>query len=202
MNLQPPYSEVDCVSNTAGHRYRYFTGGMTYTFETCMLDCQFRNIEKKCGCGVNTASSACTLADYYFCYRPNTNYFHDCDCLHPCKQTQYETKMTTLALPTPMVLAESRARNDTYTTTEDIVKNMINLKVFFPSMQVIKVKQNPAYTFDELIANFGGQLGLFLGASLLTIGEFIDYACRLCYYKVKMRKDKTKITSENKTSLE
>ena len=158
-----------------------------------MIDCHVKTLYDKCGCNFILGPPFCTLADYYFCYRPNVNHFLKCDCLYPCKQTIYDTKITSLSLPTPMVLAENLYRNETYTTTEDILKNMINLKVYFPSLQVTKVKQVPAYTFVELISNFGGQLGLFLGASLLTMGEFVDYLLRLCYYKLKERKAKSKV---------
>ena len=162
-----------------------------------MLDCMIEKLPEKCGCHLSL-SPVCTLADYYFCFRANQNYFSKCDCLYPCEQTLYDTKLTTLSLPTPLVLADNRLRNDTYQTTEDILKNMINLKVYFSTMQFIKVKQVPDYTLDELISNFGGQLGLFLGASLLTMGEFIDFICRLCYYKCKAMRAIGRIRPETK----
>ena len=72
---------------------------------------------------------------------------------------------------------------------------MINLKVYYPSLKITKVEQVPAYTFDELLSNVGGQLGLFLGASLLTMGEFIDYLFRFCYYKCKSKRTQTNISA-------
>ena len=201
-NLKPPYSELDCIEDSKGHKFENFPEPVKYTYEACMIDCHVTNIYKKCRCRHYYDQPLCTLADYYFCYRQNRNYFHKCDCLYPCNQIMYDTKLTTLTIPTPMVLAENRLRNDTYVTTEEIMQNMINLKVYFPSLQVTKVKQVAAYTFVELISNLGGQLGLFLGASLLTITEFFDYICRLCYYKLKTIKGKTKISSEVKSSKE
>ena len=192
-NMKPPYSKIDCVKRMNwGYHHPSSGEALSYTYEVCMGNCILANMFEKCSCHPYEAPPYCTLADYYFCYRPNMTNFSECDCLYPCKQTLYDTQLTTLYLPTPMVLAENLLRNETYTTAEEIVKNMINLKVYFPSLTVNKVKQVAAFTFDELISNIGGQLGLFLGASVLTMCELIDYLCRTCFHKCSSSKDKIK----------
>ena len=192
-NLKPPYSKVDCVETETEIEYKVISSEINYAYEGCMLDCKLKNIFEKCACHIfdHVDENVCTLADYYFCYLKNQIHVTKCHCLYPCKQTVYDTKLTTLSLPTPMVLLDDRLRNNTYTTKEEIRENMINLKVFYPSLKITKVEQVPAYTFDELLSNVGGQLGLLLGASVLTMGEFIDYLLRFCYYKCKLKRTQT-----------
>ena len=200
-NLKPPYSKIDCVKRrNSGLVHPSSLKELSYTYEVCMGDCVFENILKSCSCDLYETTPSCTLADYYFCVRPNMTHLSKCDYLYPCKPTLYETRLTTLSLPTPMVLAANRQENGTYTTTEDIVKNMINLKVYYPSLKVKKVNQIASYTFDELISHIGGQLGLFLGASLLTMCEFLDYLCRICHQKCLSCKDKIKRIWKNQVN--
>ena len=86
----------------------------------------------------------------------------------------YNTQLTTLQLPTPFLMDLLNSHNFTYKTEEEIRRNVIALNVFYPSLHYTVTKQVEAFTFDELISNLGGQLGLFLGASLMTMVELVE----------------------------
>ncbi len=86
-------------------------------------------------------------------------------------------------------------------------ENYIALDVYLSSTDVFITKQFPSKSMTELLceyyifhnlffsksfvvlfnnildfaADFGGQLGLFLGASVLTIVEFLEYFITKCY---------------------
>ena len=57
------------------------------------------------------------------------------------------------------------------------------------------ISESPAYPVESLFGEVGGNLGLFLGASLLTVTELLDIAivsslgCFIC------RKKKTNVTN-------
>ena len=177
--LPKPYSDVNCVGNDdiAGYKYKSeYDLSDTYTFERCMLDCLLYHGIQQCNCSFQkNGSDTCTLADYNFCIEPRERqYYNKCACKKPCEQTTYNTQLTTLQLPTPFLVEQLNSYNFTYTTEEEIRRNVIALNVFYPSLRYTVTEQVEAFTFDELISNLGGQLGLFLGASLMTMVELLE----------------------------
>ena len=205
-NLPMPYSKVDCVSDTdkIDSKLGTFEPNVGYNYERCILNCMLDVGFKGCGCNFDT-EPFCTLLDYYACVRGKiNNYFTECDCLRPCKYTEYDTRLSTLAIPTPSYINHATVFNLTHTNAEDIRNNMINLKVFYPDLQTTTIKQNRAYTPYELISNLGGQLGLFLGASLISLSEIIEFILKSLIYRckrlIKPEKNAISVSDDNKLS--
>ena len=61
-------------------------------------------------------------------------------------------------------------------------KNILKLKIFFGEMRYTLIEQQSLYTSAFLFGELGGQLGLCLGASLLTIAELMQLLVELCPY--------------------
>ena len=61
----------------------------------------------------------------------------------------------------------------THWSREYLSKNMISLLVYFQNMEYSVVEEVPATTRNEIIAQIGGQMGLFVGASLITVIEIL-----------------------------
>lgn len=57
-------------------------------------------------------------------------------------------------------------------------------------MKYTKVVQNPAIRTAQLFSNLGGMMGLFLGASLITVLELLEFTAVLCLKKFKGRQRK------------
>lgn len=57
--------------------------------------------------------------------------------------------------------------------------NFLELNVFFSAFNEETVAQQPAYSLTSLLADVGGSMGLFVGASLLTCVEVLE--CLLAY---------------------
>ncbi|KAL7726844.1 hypothetical protein ACLKA6_001911 [Drosophila palustris] len=83
-----------------------------------------------------------------------------CDCLNSCSQLIYETIHSSTAMD------ESEVEPNVYN---------LHIDVFFQSPWFITYYTHMRFTFVELLANFGGIIGLFLGASLLSAIELIYY---------------------------
>ncbi|KAF6085367.1 acid sensing ion channel subunit 3 [Phyllostomus discolor] len=58
-------------------------------------------------------------------------------------------------------------------------ENVLVLDIFFEALNYETVEQKKAYEVSELLGDIGGQMGLFIGASLLTILEILDYLCEV-----------------------
>ena len=191
-NLPKPYSKVHCVLEKDLNKYQYMSNTPIegYSFEECTLDCMIYHAIDSCNCSFDEGPNLCTVDDFYFCIKPEQEvYFTKCDCHYPCKQTIYNTKLGTLKLATPITLQRSI---NTYNTEEDFKKNMVFLNAFFPVLQYTKIQQIEAFTFVGLVSNLGGQLGLFLGASLLTMGEILDYLFHSWYRWLKTKMSRKK----------
>ena len=64
----------------------------------------------------------------------------------------------------------------------DSINNTIRMDVYFNTMQYTVWEEVPAYSLEQMIAEFGGLLGLLIGASLLSLLEVLVY-CGLSLIK-------------------
>ena len=177
--LRRPYSQSDCVDAQERQNFRHVSGRMgEYSSEACLLQCMVAEVERQCNCSLLQLTGGCTVADAYFCMDDViASYQQQCDCLPTCETAQYEASVSTLSLPTPLVVEESMRRKFNYSTSADIAANLIHLKVFFNRLQQRERTQVEAFSHNELVSNFGGQLVLFLGASVLTMIELCEWLC-------------------------
>ena len=184
IDLRPPYSDIDCHGK---HDAWHFNdvAQVKYSFEGCMINCMYSYAFIGCNCTYTNNPDSCTLADYYYCVRPKFEdyYKEGCGCLHPCKETTYDYRLSTLYYPTPMVLHQAKQEQWAYQNETDIHKNMMQVYVYYRSLQQTIIEQVPAYRLDELIANIGGQLGLFLGASIITLLEMCEFVVMLTFQR-------------------
>ena len=57
--------------------------------------------------------------------------------------------------------------------------SLVKIFVYFDQIKYTRVNEAPAVTFVDLIANIGGELGLFIGISLLSLVELIELSLDL-----------------------
>ena len=57
----------------------------------------------------------------------------------------------------------------------DSQKSVAGFFVYYDPLTVTQVTQSPSMLFADLVANIGGLLGLFLGLSLLSLVEFLEF---------------------------
>ena len=65
-----------------------------------------------------------------------------------------------------------------------IQQNTLLLNVFYNTMGYTYIEESPAMTIDALIAAFGGNVGLFLGVTILSLVEFVEIIFYMIYYNV------------------
>lgn len=65
-------------------------------------------------------------------------------------------------------------------------ENFIELHIYFEHLKVHDVKQVPVYASEkDILSNIGGQMGLLLGASLLSLLEIFEYLVNCVIYLIK-----------------
>ncbi len=64
-------------------------------------------------------------------------------------------------------------------TINDLRESMVQLSVYYMSFEYTEISQTVKISLIDSVSNFGGLLGLFIGASFLTFGEFIEIIVEL-----------------------
>jgi hypothetical protein len=168
----------------------------SYKYSNCVNMCQQKLIGEICLLQANW------LGPKYYdnlpynssdCVLPNLKEFSDeyletCDCPRECNSVQFTYSSSSLFSKD---LDES---------------NNVEFLIFFSEMKVTSISESPKYQIQDLVANFGGNLGLFLGASFLSVAEFFELLIvifwiviyRMIQPKVKNINESVEVTISNK----
>ncbi|XP_068220935.1 amiloride-sensitive sodium channel subunit beta-like [Palaemon carinicauda] len=66
--------------------------------------------------------------------------------------------------------------------------HLLTLNMYLDSPYYEVIQETPAYTFDTLISNIGGSLGLFIGVSIISIVELFEFIIDIVLLSMRMRK--------------
>uniref|UniRef100_A0A1X7V3J9 Uncharacterized protein n=1 Tax=Amphimedon queenslandica TaxID=400682 RepID=A0A1X7V3J9_AMPQE len=153
--------ESNCVRHD---RSLDFFPGYSYAVSTCRIDAEYRNYAdvNKCGCSpeVNPSSNVntrnCTIADICCLFQERRTFDPSVNCPPSCEYLSYDIQPS---------------YSDLYTDGESGRINLISLYVYFDTMLVTQLFTDYSYTFANLLADMGGLLGLFTGASVISLLE-------------------------------
>ncbi|XP_038057118.1 acid-sensing ion channel 1B-like [Patiria miniata] len=197
LNLERPYGK--CNASKTLTRFTH------YTAEGCNIECRAKAILEKCNCRLvrhpgneNECSpqqtSGCAMNTLGTLVGGTDN---PCDCPVPCNYATFTTSLSTAAIPSNSVAADLQAKAQAqYSYSSDysyssftvpspdqtdlfeegyLEKNGVLLDVFYEDINYERYEQSEAITASALISDIGGQLGLFLGASFITLAEMLSY---------------------------
>ncbi|XP_066272044.1 acid-sensing ion channel 1C-like [Branchiostoma lanceolatum] len=152
----------------------------TYTLPACYLECRSKHIAANCSCRpyfLPGTAPLCNPTDTSTCVRTVVGRVISgelkCDCPVPCSMTKYSTSVSYGGWP-------NKNTRDyivrTYGKTQDYMReNGVVFSVFYEQLSYQKVRELKAMDTGQLASNIGGMMGLFIGASLLTILEVWEY---------------------------
>ncbi|XP_076995687.1 bile acid-sensitive ion channel [Tamandua tetradactyla] len=165
----------------------------SYSTSGCLKECKARHIEKHCGClpfllpgnGIE-----CGLQKFYNCVSPILDDIeakglctmgrHNSSCPVPCEETQYPATVSYSTFPSKRALKYlSKKLNQ---SQEYIRENLVHIEINYSDLNYKITQQQKAVSMPELLADLGGQLGLFCGASMITIIEIIEYVFTSFYW--------------------
>ncbi|CAL4137275.1 unnamed protein product, partial [Meganyctiphanes norvegica] len=135
-----------------------------------------------------------------------------CKHCHPeCSEMQYSTTVTTnednLRYHTIVQNIRGKKSGDDLCinhlpsdSTADHNLATVRLHLYLDSMANELVTESPAFSFETLVCNMGGNLGLFIGMSLITILEVLEFIFDIVLYifrgKRKNQTDATKMRTQ------
>ncbi|XP_020641282.2 acid-sensing ion channel 2 isoform X3 [Pogona vitticeps] len=181
--LPPPWGE--CRSSDFG--LDFFP---IYSITACRIDCETRYVVENCNCKmVHMPGDApfCTPEQYKECAEPALVVLGEkdsgyCVCQTPCNLTRYNKELSMVKIPSKTsakYLEKKFNKSEKY-----ISENILVLDIFFEALNYETIEQKKAYEVAALLGDIGGQMGLFIGASILTILEIFDYIYELLKEKL------------------
>ncbi|KAK3739803.1 hypothetical protein QZH41_000711 [Actinostola sp. cb2023] len=125
-------------------------------------------------------------------------------CPEACKYSEYETKLSTAHLSAKTLVSEANdfCKTDKKNTNfcleiknkshEEKIRyfreNVLSIEVYLKDIYYDEIEQVASFKEFALISSIGGNLGLFLGMSILTIAEFVDFTARSLWSKFSCSK--------------
>ncbi|XP_071798894.1 acid-sensing ion channel 1-like [Asterias amurensis] len=164
-----------------------------YSRNTCLSNCERDAIIDKCSCQplgylrldeislCNITQLKCT--EKALVVHRGRAAEGTCTCPVSCDYFTYEPTISMARYPSISVLQSAM---DSYGSRENaslydeqyVTKSLVYLDVYYNELSTTTYDQVEDLPFTALLGELGGQLGLFLGASIITAVEFIDYLVR------------------------
>lgn len=162
--LPPPYTS-ECGRGTS-----FFPG--QYTVAGCQSTCEIQSMMEKCNgrllqkwrrkLPTLLRNKLNTSAGYEDCVTSENYRASLCSCPDPCRETEFQF-------------------DTTMSGNDEAWKDHLGVNIRFEDLRVVIEREVPAVPWNHVLANFGGLLGLFVGASLMSGMEIIFYLwMKLC----------------------
>ncbi|XP_020647763.3 acid-sensing ion channel 4 isoform X1 [Pogona vitticeps] len=162
----------------------------SYSIAACRLQCEKEAVVRNCQCRMVHMpgnETICSPNVYIECADHTLDAAVEdsqerCVCPTPCNMTRYGKEISMVRIPnkgSARYLARKYNRNETY-----IRENFLVLDIFFEALNYESIEQKKAYNLAGLLGDIGGQMGLFIGASVLTVLEILDYIYEVIRDKV------------------
>ena len=164
-----------------------FLPGTSYSESTCLVDCMHSTTADDCECIVArsfyspgiprysqlpdcTLEKICCIVDALLFLQNN------CNCRSACSFTQYETSVSYSSLPAE----ELRSLAASFGLESTLFPNdFLTISVYFETLNVETQTTSNVYSFIALLSDIGGQVGLFLGLSVISVLQFGDWIIKI-----------------------
>ncbi|GFN96758.1 amiloride-sensitive sodium channel subunit alpha-like protein [Plakobranchus ocellatus] len=100
------------------------------------------------------------------------------NCPPACEESSFTTTVSSAPWPTrdyrQTLLRQRGLDKNTTRLLKAGERSFLKLKIYCKSLILEKVVNQPAFTWNKLLSDIGGQLGLLLGFSILTAVEILE----------------------------
>ncbi|XP_028408121.1 degenerin mec-10-like [Dendronephthya gigantea] len=109
-------------------------------------------------------------------------------CKRPCREDIYEKTISTSLWPSSAYMNFLRSNDATAPNRSSVLL----LNIFYSQLNYQVIEETFSYGTTNLLADIGGQLGLWIGISALTCGEILELMFQIitfAYMKCKNRRE-------------
>ncbi|XP_045167548.2 amiloride-sensitive sodium channel subunit alpha-like [Mercenaria mercenaria] len=194
--LPPPHG--DCGGNGIEVTNLFMRDfGTSYTKQTCLKSCVQQQLFAANGCmssyfyvpeNVSVCAFTGSANDTACMEETISKHLEECNrkCPTPCHETKYEFTSSVSKWPSEQYedhldtkISKSMSsfmEKDDRAGSEDTLAKVV---IYFRELVYERIEQQKAYESQNLISDIGGQLGLWLGLSAITMGELIEFFASL-----------------------
>ncbi|GMR63025.1 hypothetical protein PMAYCL1PPCAC_33220, partial [Pristionchus mayeri] len=189
--LAAPYG--DCVPD--GKTESYIYEDYVYSTEGCYRTCFQDMVIDQCGCG-DPRFPVIGNASHCFVFEPeqrkcledrtkelgNIHSSFKCRCQQPCKQKVFTVSYSEAIWPSQSLnITLGSCDMEPDECNEHYQENGAMIEVFYEALNFEVLSESEAYGIIKMMADLGGQLGLWSGISVITCCEFVCLSCELLY---------------------
>ena len=213
-SLPKPYSNCDDLSTNSfsSDLYNLISNSKyVYSQKFCLQQCLQDLLIQKCNCSASFFTSIrnglfcssnnqtiCILLGYYGTYLQN-NYVENV-CLPQCPLECNSSKVTYSSSSNQIVPSiygsvlrkipklSSDFINRSLDDENTILKSIVKLNVFYDSLAYTISTESPQWDIVSLVASIGGNLGLFLGVCMFSLGEMVITLIEIILIKYSINK--------------
>ncbi|KAK2503717.1 hypothetical protein MC885_000910 [Smutsia gigantea] len=169
----------------------------SYSITACRIDCETRYLVENCNCRmVHMPGDApyCTPEQYKECADPALDFLVEkdqeyCVCEMPCNLTRYGKELSMVKIPSK---ASAKYLAKKFNKSEQYIGLSILLQIGLACPCPRELCRShgvltPLTLLCPPAGDIGGQMGLFIGASILTVLELFDYAYEVIKHKLCRR---------------
>ncbi|XP_077988551.1 epithelial sodium channel subunit beta-like [Glandiceps talaboti] len=197
-----PYSDCVQLTDSAYENIYMQTYGVGYSVQTCMKSCYQYHVIDRCGCAdpyypydnklfsscdsKNTTQMYCkALVEYNYTIQTEDI---SCDCPQACTDISFTSELSSASWPSKSSLTSilnqlstsspSLAQlilEDTQNDTGAVSDNLLRLDIYYQELNYELLVYEPSYVWTDLGSDFGGLIGLWIGVSVLTCFEFLEF---------------------------
>ncbi|XP_035211394.1 acid-sensing ion channel 1A-like [Stegodyphus dumicola] len=147
----------------------------------CHSNCFYSNLYSSCSCHwpgeydikESRYCDMTNLTELICMYRAGSI---GCYCPLECDKTMYDMKISSVAWPS-RAYTESKLRkyrNERKLKMENLRDTRFKLRVYYDTLQQLIYEQKAKFEDAELLSQIGGQMGLWLGLSLVFLFEWLE----------------------------
>ena len=196
--------------------------GCTDTFDWNFSDNDYVLERARQDCDVwNSTEYVCLIS----VYEEYDKGIRSCECANPCSDKIFRAFASSASWPSTEYTAHfisqmknsnsskvkkfisstlSESHNNPYpkqTLHQSIKNNFARVKINFETLVFQKIKESPKYNLSTLFGTIGGNLGLWLGWSILSVMEFIQWIAMVIGLFIMDRRKQTSNVGNNGNQL-
>ena len=180
----------NCTCSSESNKYEptfNFLPATSYSESTCLVDCMHSRVADECECiGARSFHSPdiahysqlpnCTLEKICCIVDTLPSLQNYCNCSRACSFTMYASSVSYSSLPPEelLLLAGSFGLQPTL-----FPNDFLTVSVYFETLNVETQITSSVYSFVALLSDIGGQVGLFLGLSVISVLQFGDWIIKV-----------------------
>ena len=153
---------------------------------------------------VTLEENTCLFATYFTIYLANNYASETClpQCPLECSSSKFTYSISSFNLIGDSYLREIQTNANLSSdflarqlNVDEARQSVVKVKIYYNSLSYTTSEESPQWDIVSLVATIGGNLGLFLGLSLFSLGEVLTTMFELCF--LFMKRNSNKVNEKN-----